>query len=130
MSEDRKKTSNFQILLSAILVLMIIFTIRSIRELKTSQKKLDDINREISQVLKENTELQEKIIYANSDEFVEKHAVEDLKLTKDGYEIVIVDKNNTHKDVNELDISKLDIDSIDEHSDSIFERLFKVLHLK
>ncbi len=130
MSEDRKNTSNFQILLSVVLILMTIFTIRSIHELKTNQKKLDDINNEVSKVLKENTDLQEKIIYADSEEFIEKHAVDDLKLTKDGYEIVIVNgksNNDSVKGSNMLKRLSILNKQSDESDESVIERVLKFI---
>ncbi len=121
MSEETKSSNNFPVLMAAILVVMILFTFRSIHELKTNKQKLADVTEEISKVSNENLELKEKIMDAKSKAYIEKQAIEKLRLTKDGYEIVIVNNKKHAKPVNdngEIKVEDLNItgdNNEDEH---------------
>ena len=100
MKKEQKQYT--QILITGILIVLILNTVRSIIQLNKSVKKVEDIKQRINMVESENIELKKKIQYALTDQFLEKEAVEKLKLVKPGYRILIInDKYNSEDNEND-----------------------------
>lgn len=77
------------ILLSIILILLISLTIRSIISLNDSKKRINRVEIEIEDNKLLNNSLNNKIKEVQTPEYIDKLAVEQLNMTKDGYKIVI-----------------------------------------
>ena len=92
-----KKETKFPILVTIILIILIANTIRAINDLRSSQKRLEDIKTQIIGMTAKNAKVKEDIQYVQSDEYLEKASLEKLKLTKPGHHILIIDENDINK---------------------------------
>jgi len=71
--------------------------------MKAGISRLENAQSNLENLKQENTDLKERIEYANSEEFIEKEALEKLNMTKPGYTILIVDGVKPESQKHDLD---------------------------
>jgi len=96
-----KRRINWMILITILLLVILINNLKSIEELHQSIGKIQDSKLKIDSLIADKDRLNENINYAQTEEYLEKVAIEQLNLTKPGYTVVIVDENTMQKPANQ-----------------------------
>ena len=91
LSSFNHKGSNFPILIFIVLIVLIINSAKSISGLRSSVNRLESAKKELTNLKEENKRLQNNIEYVQTEEYIEKAALEQLNLTKEGYTILIME---------------------------------------
>ena len=86
------KESKFPILLTIVLLALIINISRSILDLRKSDERVDNAQERINELAEQNDSLSQQIQYADTDDFLQKAALEDLNMVKPGYKILIINE--------------------------------------
>jgi len=85
------RKSLYPFVLTIILIILLTNSVKSISKLKSGIRRIDDTKEKIAQLQEENSNIHEKIKYAQSDEYIEKASLEELNLTKPDMNILIID---------------------------------------
>ena len=89
------------VLITILLLAILINNLKSIKELRQSIGKIQDSKLEIYKLIADKNRLIDDINYAQTDEYLEKVAIEQLNLTKPGYTVIIVDEETMQKPANQ-----------------------------
>lgn len=96
------KNSRFPYLLALILVVLLINSIRSILDIHKSVARLDQAKFRLEELKVENSRLNEQIVYAQSEEYLQKAAIEELNMARPGETILIVEQLQPKSDKKDL----------------------------
>lgn len=102
----RGSKKHFQYLLSVILIIFTINTIRSILEANKNVKKLQSIQTEVEKQIVKNANTKKQIDYVQTDKYIRKAALEQLNLTEPGYKILIMNEKEPEEINTQLKTSK------------------------
>ncbi len=94
-----KVPSKFPYIITIILLILLIGSVRSLIDLNSSSKKIAEVKSEIERLSQDNSKLREDIEFVQTEEYIEQAALEQLRLTKPGYRILVINEK-TPEDVN------------------------------
>ena len=89
---QEEKSYRFSYLLAFILVILFINTIRSTLEVRRSAGRIGEAKFQLEELKVENKRLKSDISYAQTPEYLQKAAVEELNMAKPGETILIVEQ--------------------------------------
>jgi cell division protein FtsL len=89
-----KEAPNFKVqyLVPIVLFLILLSTVRSTIDIKQSLRRLEEIKEKLKLEEIQNQKLKNELNYVNSDNYVEKVAIEELNMTKPGYKILVINE--------------------------------------
>ncbi len=93
-------------LLTFILAILVVNNVRSLFNYRKGINKLAEAQKELRELQDQNQKLKGDIQKAQSDEFIEKSALENLNLTKDPQTILIMGKTETFKQKNAVNTAQ------------------------
>jgi len=91
-----------QLVLSIILISLIFTTTNTVIKIEKSKNKIKKVEKELEINKTLNKSLSQRINEMKKEEFIEKVAIENLNMTKDGYRLII----NNQKDSTDININR------------------------
>ena len=90
-NESVPKASNFIYLIMFFLIILLVNGVRTLQETRQKIGRLDESKIKLEELKIENTELQAKLIEIETEEYIEKVAIEQLNMAKPGYRILALE---------------------------------------
>lgn len=113
----KRKKTKLQIFLSSstfitllgfvVIALIFVPLVKNVKKQVSVNKEIDNLQKEILNLEKKNTELKGLITYLNSEEFTEEQARLNLNYKKEGEEVVVIKEKNSNLAMRDADMESV-----------------------
>lgn len=107
--ENQNEHKIFHAVIALVLILFIVGNFKSINESLNGLKKIEKAEIDLTHEKKEVESLEKKLVYIQTDEYIEKEAFERFRYTKDGGTVLVMqnqNKDENHQEKQAISIEK------------------------